>query len=97
MTNYELIQMESRNGQTFEVRCVGIHHDAPDEGYQRVTSEDDVAQCSEVVWALYGADPRYVPMHLEDFPTREEALASMERYVRRFDEMRDLIKKQREA
>lgn len=97
MTNYELISIESRNGQRFEVRCVGIHHDDPDGGYQLVTSDDDVAQCSKVVWALYGADPGYVLMHLDDFPTREEALASMDRYVRRFDKMHDLINKQSEV
>lgn len=77
MTNYDRIHLKCKRGHEFQVACVGIPADSPDDGYIPVTSDEEAAQCSEVVWGVYLRDPddgRF--LHLEDHPTREAAMAA---------------------
>lgn len=85
MTNYDRIHLKCQLGHVFQIMCVGIPIDSPADGYSPVTSDEEAAQCSEVVWGVYQQLCDGGFLNIADHPTREQALSATQHLINIFN------------
>lgn len=85
MSQYERIYLRCDRGQTFQIMCVGIPIDDPDEGYIPVTCDEDAVECNFVVWGVYQQLCDGGFLNIADHPTREQALSATQHLINIFN------------